>query len=294
MHCQRMRKHACAVSWIVVFGAALAIAQAQPVAQTSLIGVEHTTGTLYNISKTDASLVEIGQTGLSGLGALEFNPADGLLYGMTSGQHAALYRIEISPSLDDVLSVDLIGELGIFAFEGGLAFAPDGTAYALNGGVTQAALMTLDLNTGAATAIGLLEGRHDIAGLGWRDDGVLVGLDSTTGTLITIDPSSIDPNTSIVATAWIEDSALVGSLGGMVIAGDEAYYTTANRWAQSEGSNGLFWFDPSTGVQAGRGTFASLDINNLTGISGLAITPEPATLSLLLLGGLAILYRRVR
>lgn len=294
MHRQRMLKHVCALPWIAVFGAAYPNAHAQPAAQDPLIGVEETTGTLYNISRTDASLVEIGQTGLLGLGALEFNPADGLLYGMTTGQNASLYRITISPSFDDVLAVDLIGELGIFAFEGALAFAPDGTAYALNGGITQSALLTLDLDTGAATAIGLLEGRRDIAGLGWRSDGVLVGLDSTTDTLITIDPSDIDPNTSIVATTWIEDAALVGSLGGMVIAGDEAYYATANRWAAEEGSNGLFWFDPSTGAQAGRGTFTPLDSNNFTGISGLAIIPEPATLSLLLLGGLSLLYRRTR
>ncbi len=295
MHHQRMLTHACALPWIAVFGATLSIAQAQPVGEPPLIGVEMNSGTLYSISRADATLSEIGPTGLTGLGALEFNPNDGFLYGMTFGDVAdtALYRIGISPSLQDVLSVDLIGGLGIRAFEGGLAFAPDGTAYALNGGVTVPALVKLDLGTGLATEPVFLDDRHDIGGLGWRSDGMLVGLDSTTNTLITI-----DPGTGVTAT--IQGTPAIGSVGGMYLDGDVGYFATAGPRAFTPGSNALYTFDAFGGTiigMVGSSTWTDmgmfLDAED-TGISSLAIIPEPATLSLLLLGSLALLYRRTR
>ena len=267
---------------------------AGPVVEAQLIGVEEATGNLYQISAVDASLTLIGGTGLDGVGALEFNPYDGLLYAMTTGENATLYQIDLSPSMDQVLSVDPIGELGIFAYEGGLAFGPDGTAYAVNGGTTVSALLTVDLDTGVATVVGILDGggRRDIAGLGWRSDGVLVGIDSTTNTMLTIDPVTANPPSDPVITSYIEDSASIGSVGGMVMFGDAAYYATANQWAQTAGSNMLYTFNPFTGEQTGVGPFTLLDNNQFNGISGLAIIPEPATFGLVVIGCCAFLRRR--
>ncbi len=259
-----------------------------PVAQGQLIGVEANTGTLYSISTGDATLTEIGPTGLSGLGALEFNAHDGLLYGMTSGEHAALYRIGVSPSLDQVLSVDLVGEVGMFAFEGGLAFAPDGTAYAVNGGVTIPALLTLNLNTGAFTASQLLDGRYDIAGLGWRSDGMLVGLDSETNMLITIDAGT-------GVTAPVHAAPTIGTVGGVYLEDDSGYFATAALGAIFPGSNALYEFDAITGDYSLIGDFSgTFDTTAYTGMSGLAIIPEPATLGLVLIGCCAVLRRRGR
>ena len=268
-----------------------------PAAQAQLVGVEENTGTLYNISilggpPSSVVLTEIGQTGLDDLGSIEFNPYDNSLYGLTTGDHAALYSISLSPNLDAISSVDLIGELGIFAYEGGMAFSPGGTAYAVNGGDTTPALVTLDLDSGLATFVGFLDGRRDIAGLGWRSDGVLMGLDSTTNTLVTIDPVTAE-------TAWFWNSELVGRVGGMVMAGNAAYYATANAGdAQYPGSNGLYAFDPMFGGAPQEiGLFTNqwdMYDPDYIGISGLAIVPEPATLGLLLLGGLGLLRRRVR
>lgn len=255
----------------------------------ALIGVEEASGDLYTVSTVDASLTLIGGTGLSDLGALEFNPHDGQLYGLTMGEHAALYRISLSADLDEVLSADLVGELGLYAFEGGLAFGSDGTAYAFNGGVTQPALLTLDLDTGEATAVGLLDGRRDIAGLGWRTDGLLVGLDTTSNTLLTIDPVT-------AATAHLENvSPTIGSVGGMFLAGDMGYFTTAALGAESVGSNELFSFNAFTGEHFLIGDFfATLNANTDVGISGLAQVPEPVTVTLLALGSLGLLGRRSR
>ena len=63
-----------------------------------------------------------------------------------------------------------------------LAFAPNGTAYGTNGdSAAIPQLFTINLTTGAATVIGTLSGGdHDINGLAYRSDGMLIGLDRVT------------------------------------------------------------------------------------------------------------------
>src|SRR5450755_3081180 len=109
-------------------------------------------GTLYNISSADATLSPIGNTGIAGLGEIEFAP-NGTLYGFTTGGSAALYRIDPTTA-----AATLVGSLGLgFVFEGGLAFSPSGTAYGTNGGTaTNPQLFTLNLATGAASIVGTI------------------------------------------------------------------------------------------------------------------------------------------
>ena len=190
--------------------------------------------------------------------------------------------------MDQVQSVDLVGELGVFLFEGGLAFAPDGTAYAVNGGVTTTALLKLGLDTGVATVVNMLSGRHDIGGLGWRSDGLLVGLDGTNDQLVTIDPVTLAIENIDELDPW----PMMGSVGGMVLLGDAAYFATGGPLAISEGSNSLYTFDPVDGDPSWVGSFDGTITG--TGISGLAIIPEPATLGLVLIGCCAVLRRRGR
>jgi hypothetical protein len=250
-----------------------------------LIGVEENTGDFYAISTTDASLQLIGHSGVAGLGALEFNPRDGLFYGFTTGEAPMLYRFNIPPTLDAVTGQS-IGPLGVFAFEGGLAFAPDGTAYAVNGGVTVPYLVTLNLNTGQATVVNSMQDRHDIAGLGWRGDGVLIGLDSTDNALLAIDP--------MTAGATTIDSILpiIGGVGGMALLNGSGYFVTAGPLAVNPGSNGLYSFDALTGEHFFIGSFEDVILGS--GFSGLSVVPEPATLTLLALAGAALFRRKGR
>lgn len=262
----------------------LAISASVPVARAQMVAIEEDTGDLYLVSATDASLSLIGDTGLKNLGALEFNPHDGTLYALTVGESPSLYEFQISSGFDDVTVVSR-GELGIpFVFEGGLAFAPDGTAYGLNAGATIPLLFSIDLGTGDGTIVTALDGRYDIAGLGWRSDGLLIGLDSTDQVLL-----AIDPNTG--ATSEIEDMApAIGSMGGMILFGDEGYFATAGPLALTPGSNELWSFDPFTGEHGRIGDFDS-EITG-AGFSGLAIVPEPTTVGLLAVGFLSLLRRR--
>jgi hypothetical protein len=265
---------------------ALGVLVLVPTAHAQLVAVEADNGTLYTVSTADATLTSIGETGLPGIGALEYNPHDGFLYGLTTGADAALYRIGVAPSLDEVRSVDLVGELGVALFEGALAFGSDGTAYAVNGGTTTTAVLTLDLATGAASVLDFLDGRHDIGGLGWRGDGMLVGLDATNDQLIAVDPITLSLANVDELDPWPD----MGSVGGMAFFEDSFYFATAGPLAVSEGSNSLYTFDPMNGDPVTIGSFD--DTITGTGISGLAIVPEPATLCLLVLGGAGMLRRR--
>jgi hypothetical protein len=253
------------------------------VARAQLVGVEFNTGRFYHISTADGSLQLIDDTGITGIGSIEFNPADGHVYGITTGGSAALYRFHFSPGLDEV-TPEQIGPLGLFTFEGGMAFSPDGAAYAVNGGVTVPALLSVNLTTGAASVIEFFEDRNDFGGLGWRSDGLLIGLDSTTNALLTIDPAT-------AAVTTIEETVdPVGSLGGMALSGATGYIVTAGPLAAIPGSNSLYSFDLMTGEQ-----FLIRDYENEilgNGLSGLAFIPEPASLALLGFGALAVLRRR--
>jgi len=250
-----------------------------------LIGVEENTGNFYAISTTDASVDLIGNSGVTGLGTLEFNPFDGFFYGFTTGSSPVLYRFSVAPALDGVTS-EAVGPLGVFAFEGALAFAPDGTAYALNAGITVPALFTIDLDTGEASVINSMARRHDIAGLGWRSDGMLIGLDSTDNALL-----AINPLTAAVTT--INGIApTIGGVGGMALLDGVGYFVTGGPLGVNPGSNELYSFDVLNGTHLLIGDFAN-SIGG-TGFSGLSIVPEPATLGLFALGAAALLLRRRR
>ena len=252
-------------------------------AHGQLIGVEEDTGKFFAISTADSSMQLIDSTGIAGLGAMEFNPMDGFYYGFTTGASPSLYRFTIPPTLDHVTS-ELVGPLGVFAFEGGIAFSPNGTAYAVNGGVTVPVLFTLNLTTGAAAIVNSFAGRHDIAGLGWRGDGMLIGLDSTDNSLLTIDPQTA------AVTTLDGVAATIGGIGGMALNGDLGYFVTAGPLAIRPGSNELYRFDPLTGEQFFVGSFDQRILG--AGFSGLTFVPEPATLALMALGGLVFARRR--
>ncbi len=265
-------------------------------ARADLLGVHYDTGDLYSISTADASVTLIGNTGVPQLGSLEFAP-DGTLYGFTTGLTAALYSINPVTA-----AATWIGALGLgnrYVFEGGLAFAPDGSAYGTNGISSDAPLLfSVNVGTGEATPIALMSGgSHDVGGLAWRDDGdgegTLIGLDRILpSSLLTINPG--DASTSVLSQ--LNPGVVPGDTGGMALLGsfgprgeEVGYFTTAA--IGGGGNNGLYWFDPYTGDHDRIGVF---DPNVITGsgIGGLAIIPEPASIMLLGLGGLALLRRR--
>ncbi len=256
-------------------------------AQVQMLAVEFDTGDVYGVSMGDASLTYLGSTGLVGLGSLEFAP-DGTLYAFTTGTTPTLY--ELAPGN---FAPSEIGPLGLdFIFDGSLVFASTGIVYGTNRGTTtDPDLFTLDMSTGAATIVGTIAidsaSRADINAMAWRNDGVLVGLDRISNSLVEIDPA----DGSGTALAGVTPS--VGGVGGMAVWDDVGYFATAGPGAFPGGSNELYSFNLDTGVQQFIGSFGGT-ITSGSGIAGLAVVPEPMSLALLAAGGLLMIRRRRR
>jgi hypothetical protein len=239
----------------------------------------------YRVSPTTAELTIVGNTGLTGpLGDLTYRPADKLLYAFTLGDSATLYRINPTNGI-----ANAVGPLGEWAGEGGLTIAPNGTAYATQMGYSlEAFLFKIDLDTGAATRVGQLtnQNEYDINGLAWRSDGMLVGLDRASNSLLAINPFTCA--TSVIAPV----PSFTASVGGMTASGDTGFYATGwKNESQYDGSNSLYSFDLFTGASTLIGTFPQ---TIGLGITGLAIVPvpEPFTAVLALLGVPAVTLRR--
>jgi hypothetical protein len=258
-------------------------------ARGQLYGVENDTGNLYQISTANAALSLVGNTGASLLGSLEYRPSNGFLYGIGSlhsplgdgNGNGLLYRINPANA-----STTLVGSIGPeHVFEGGLVIAPDGTAYATNMNFNDnPALFKINLDTAATTMVGIISGGgHDINGLAWRSDNMLVGLDRVTDSLLAINPSTAA--SSVIAAV----SAPIGGVGGMAAIGDSGYFATGN----FSGSNSLYSFNLNSGAHTLIGSFAPTVAG--VGISGLAlVVPEPASLTLAALAIVPLFVRRRR
>jgi len=228
-----------------------------------LLGIEWDSGKLYRISTVDASMSLIGSTMLTNVADIQFGP-DGNLYAITTGNSAALYTIN-----PDDARASFVGNLGIgFVAEGGLTFAPDGTAYGVE--YVGPGLFSIDLATGQATKMGWVDNNntlaHDLNGLGWRSDGQLVALDNFSNSLLAIDPTT---RASTVISAIIPRA---GTVGGMTLNGDKGYFSTAG--TAQFGSNSLYAFDAFSGTYTLVGSFAPTISGTNSGISGLAMILE--------------------
>lgn len=277
--------------WVLFLG--LTVSAVSPALGNQMLAIEYDTGNIYDVdvSPTDVTLTLLGSTEIAGFGSLEFAP-DGTLYGFTTGLDPGpkLYEIEIDPR-DFTVTATVIGELGLDnVFDGSLVFAPDGTVYGTNrGATTSPQLFTIDINTGEATVIGTIsvggDTEHDINAMGWRNDGMLVGLDRVANALLAIDPA--DATAEIIANVTPD----VGFVGGMAVWGETGYFATSGPDPDPNGSNELYAFDLFSGQHQLLGSFDGT-ITTGNGISGLAIVPEPASLLLVAAGGLVFLRRR--
>ncbi len=280
---------------VLVFLVSLCAAAWAPQADGyELLAVDFDSGDMYGVSIGDASLTPLGSTGLTGFGSLELSP-DGTLYGFTTGLGSdpnppTLYDIDLGTFVPTTIGPLNQGSI----FDGSLVFASTGTVYATNGGYVLApTLLTIDMLTGEATVVGTIsvngDKRHDVNAMAWRSDGMLVGLDRVTNSLLAINPN--DATATVIAPLAFPNG-VVGGVGGMVIIDGIGYFSTSGPNDFIPGTNSLYRFDPFSGSTTLVGSFDGTITGS--GIGGLALVPEPATLALLAVGGLALVRRKRR
>ena len=244
--------------------------------------IEFQTGFLYAVSSEDASLTFVGDTELSLPGGLAYHDSD--LFSFTAGDSPELYRIDPQTGTST-----FVANIDVPQFsEGALTFSPEGKIYAAYTGFGgNPSLVTYDLHTGVTGTVGPISSApHDINGLVWRDDGMLLGLDRITNSLLTIDPHTA------VASELAKLEPAVGGAGGMTMANNgQGYLATGSDQSNAPGTNSLYSFNPYSGDISFVGEF-DLNLTDL-GLSGLAYVPEPAA-SYYLAVALSFLVLRLR
>lgn len=149
-------------------------------------------------------------------------------------------------------------------------------------------LFTINLTTGAATDIAEIHGssNFDVNGLLYRSDGMLVGVEDDSNSLVVIDPHTGD------VTTLASLPFTVGTAGAI-------FYRRHGRGYCRNGLALPYSFNPYSGAYSLIGSFSpGFTDPGITGLAGFnaTTTPEPGALSLLGLGiaGTALIARRRR
>jgi hypothetical protein len=136
---------------------------------------------LYTIDVETGAATAVGCTMLPGIQALDFSP-EGILYGFDvgGGSGAGVGLVRIDPVTALASDVDPAVD-GRAADVQTLAFAPDGTLYGAHEN-----LFRVDLNTGALTLLGPIEGTYfGIRGMAWvPEPSTLAGLATLAAALL--------------------------------------------------------------------------------------------------------------
>lgn len=197
---------------------------------------------------------------------MDVRPSEGTVFAVNThwDSSGSLWTIDI-----DTGATTLIGPTGVNGCVG-LAFDPfSGDLYGLSGGD----LYSVDTSTGAFTLIG--DGRWISCGLSFSPGGQLFAF-NLDGDLYTVDPLTVE-------------TTAVGGRGNPIPAGtisEDSTFTRSGELYATDYRGGIYRTDTITGNGVLIGT-TGMD----RGLLGLIEVPEPATVFLLGLGGLAVLRK---
>ncbi|MCK4624576.1 MAG: PEP-CTERM sorting domain-containing protein [Phycisphaerae bacterium] len=248
--------------------------------QSTLLGSEPRSGNsgiLYCLDRATGTGQEIGTFDpyVPAMNGLAHDRINDILYGI-SPHFDQLFRI--NPATAQVTPIGQPGDLGA-SNANGLAYDPIGGVLYGTGNNANT-LFTIDVDTGIGSTVGTIGGGFsNVEGLGFdADTGTLYGLAVGEGgseiyyhgRIIVIDPAT----------------------GGATALGD--VMTSERIWRGLTfdpetngliacGGSGLYWIDPADGSASYIGGMY---------VQGLAVIPEPATLSLLAVGAVALIRRR--
>jgi DNA-binding beta-propeller fold protein YncE len=133
--------------------------------------------------------------------------------------------------------------------------------------------------TGVATVVGNINTLGDLSAMAFDDGGTLYAIDTTGELLLTLNKSNAQIITSVPL------SRPLGAVAGMDFHPDSDVLYVADGF--TAGTDLLFTLDVNTGILTEVGPTGLAN-----GLAGLEFVPEPATLALLLIGGLPLIRRR--
>lgn len=239
-------------------------------AQAGLIGVSFGGG-LYSIDQTNGATTFIGSTGFSALNALAAD-SGGTIYS-TSGSNL----LSINTTTGAGTSVATISGLGEGTSIRGLAFSSSNVLYAINNGGSPGStsvddkLYTINTTTGAATLLGSVTGFKGVQGLDFNSSDSLFAWDISKGLL--------SLNSSTAAGVDVNTSVGGGDPQSIAFAADDSLFGVRNQLNSINVTTGALTFLGNTGL-------------DIRGIEFIADVPEPATLTLLLLGLMGMRFNR--
>ena len=247
---------------------------ARPVRAAELLGIDFN-GVLYDVAVPAGLATNPRPTGIATASGIGFSPTGQLYVHDAATNH--LFRVNHLTG-----ESTQIGFLGIDVTEGDLAFHPQtGILY---GAQTAGAdrLYTIDTTTGQATIIGTIIDSGDISALAFDADGSLWALDTSFNQSL----YRLDPSTGSILSTIAIDGDYLGNTAGMAFEPDTGLLwvasnnlvNNANRFYQLSTESGLLRPMGMTGLPGG--------------LSGLQFIPEPTTLSMLLMAGVALSLRR--
>ena len=222
-----------------------------------------------------------------GLTGIAFNSVGNLFGSTIAGSSSQL--VQIDPTSGTLIST--VGSIGMSI--GDLAFQPTtnvlyGIRSRTDGAGSAGYLYTIDTTTGAATFIGDT-GTGNAGGLAFAPDGTLY---LTGGTTPTVPPTGNDPTGPFALyTLNPLTGAVISSVSLTQFHDGLGISPSGTLFATSVGADmSVFTINPSTGLETSIGSTTPWLASDLD----FTTVPEPTAMTLLALGGLAVMRRKRR
>ncbi|MCB9851271.1 MAG: PEP-CTERM sorting domain-containing protein [Phycisphaerales bacterium] len=266
---------------VAAFAAILLVVQ--PAAATPLIGNDWATGTLYDINPNTGAASNPRATGVPNLTGISLGP-DGFLYGIMAASPGPARLHKINPSTGASIEVGVTNKN--FVTEGDIDFDPiSGLLFAIQETESgnDRSLFTVNPNDASTAEVGIISNSSDLSAMAFDAAGDLWVID----TAFTNDKLHKVNKATGAIMSTVALSQPLGAVAGMDFDPASGILYVADGF--TDGTDQLFTLNTTTGLLTAVGPTGLTN-----GLAGLEFVPEPASLTLLLVGAFACTSRRRR